>query len=265
VATVYNSRIGATLGFDVSEPAELVLRIAAARPLGETLTVIGGDGRAVEAVELPGRQHYLRAPRGALTVTYTAEVAAAGPAPADVTELERIVALRPSRYCPSDRLAGFAAGVFGGTLDPTATVRAITTWVFEHLSYAPGSSGPTTDAVDTLLDGRGVCRDYAHLVATLCRARGVPARVAAVYAPGLSPMDFHLVVETALDGRWRVWDATRLAPRQSLIRIAEGRDAADTALATTLSGLLMMPELTITAVAGGDLCADDHLSLVELP
>ncbi|MEU4220313.1 transglutaminase-like domain-containing protein [Actinoplanes sp. NPDC026623] len=258
-----NSRAGAILGFDVTEPAELVLRIAAARPLAETLTVTSG-GREVEAVELPGRLHYVRAPRGELRLTYAAEVAAGGPEPDGVTEVERIVALRPSRYCPSDRLAGFAATMFGGLGDHTATVRAITTWVFEHLSYQPGSSGPTTDAADTLLDGRGVCRDYAHLVATLCRALNVPARVAAVYAPGLSPMDFHLVAETALDGRWRVWDATRLAPRQTLIRIADGRDAADTALETTLSGRLSMPELTITAVAGGDLPADDHLALVEL-
>jgi hypothetical protein len=73
------------------------------------------------------------------------------------------------------------------------------------------------------------------------------------------------VVETALDGRWWVWDATRLAPRQTLIRIATGRDAADTALATTLSGQLTMPELIITAVAPGDLPYDDHTSPLTLP
>jgi transglutaminase-like putative cysteine protease len=109
-----------------------------------------------------------------------------------------------------------------------------------------------------------VCRDYAHLTAMLCRALDIPARVAAVYAPGLFPMDFHLVVETAVDGRWRVWDATRLAPRPSLIRIATGRDAADTALATTLSGFLTVSELQITAVAAHDLVLDDHRSPVTL-
>jgi len=144
-------------------------------------------------------------------------------------------------------------------------VRAIRDWVHDHLRYEAGSSGPSTDAADTLLDGRGVCRDYAHLVATLCRALNIPARVAAVYAPGLSPMDFHLVVETALDGVWRVWDATRLAPRPTLIRIATGRDAADTALATILSGQVTMPQLMITAVAPGDLPFDDHDALVTLP
>jgi transglutaminase-like putative cysteine protease len=261
---VDNSRVGATLVFDVTEPAELVLLIAAAEPVTETLSLDSG-GRSLEAVELPGRQLFVSAPVGRLTVTYAAEVAVSHPAPADVTPFDRIVALRPSRYCPSDRMAGFAGTMFGGLPDATATVRAIRDWVHDHLSYTVGSSGPTTDAAETLQDGRGVCRDYAHLVATLCRAMNIPARVAAVYAPGLSPMDFHLVVETALDGRWQVWDATGLAPRPSLIRIATGRDAADTALATTISGLLTMPELVITAVAGGDLPFDDHSGLVELP
>ena len=262
VAPVNQSQVGCTLGFDVTEPAEIVLQIAVAVPETETLT-LSSDGRFIEATELPGRQHLVYAPKGSLTATYSATTTP-GAEPAGVTEIERIVALRPSRYCPSDKIVGFAARQFGA-YDPVATVRNITGWVHDNLTYEAGSSGPTTDAIDTLVDGRGVCRDYAHLVATLCRALDIPARVAAVYAPGLSPMDFHLVVETGLDGRWRVWDATRLAPRQTLIRIATGRDAADTALATTLSGQLTMPELIITAVAPGDLPYDDHTSLLTLP
>ncbi|WP_213006178.1 transglutaminase-like domain-containing protein [Paractinoplanes toevensis] len=249
------SEIACMLGFDVSEPAELVLQIAVPSPSTETLSV--------EAEELPGRQHYLRAEPGKLTVEYRATVGELPP-PAPVSQLDRIVALRPSRYCPSDRLGGFAGKQFGWASDSTAAVRAITEWVHDHLFYTVGSSGPSTDAVDTLLSGAGVCRDYAHLTATLCRALDIPARVAAVYAPGLSPMDFHLVVETALDGTWRVWDSTRLAPRQTLIRIATGRDAADTALATTLSGVLTLSEMSILAVADGDLPIDDHTSLVSL-
>ena len=81
-----------------------------------------------------------------------------------------------------------------------------------------------------------MCRDFAHLVIALLRARNVPARLVAVYAPGLQPMDFHAVVEAAIDGEWRVVDATTLAPRQSLVRIATGRDASDTAFLTVQSG-----------------------------
>jgi transglutaminase-like putative cysteine protease len=252
--------VGATLGFAVTEPAEIVLQIAAAYPAAETLTVSSG-GQFLDVVELPGRQHLVRAPVGDLTVTYTASVEEPDSLKEtdEVTDIDRVVALRPSRYCPSDRLAGFAARQFGsgGPGDVAA-------WVFEHLSYQVGSSTVTTDAIDTLLASEGVCRDYAHLTATLCRALYIPARVAAVYAPGLSPMDFHLVVEAAVDGRWRVWDATRLAPRPTLMRIATGRDAADTALATTLSGALTMTTLQIVAIAAGDLPADDHAALVTL-
>jgi hypothetical protein len=89
--------------------------------------------------------------------------------------------------------------------------------------------------------------------------------VAAVYAPGLDPMDFHLVVETALDGGWWVWDATRLAPRGALARIATGRDAADVAFATVLTGRLDPLDQLTTATTAADLPHDDHTSLVALP
>ena len=134
-----------------------------------------------------------------------------------VTDAQRAVALRPSRYCPTDRMAGFAKRQFGGRPSATATVQAICDYVFEHITYDAAATGPGLDATETLMVGRGVCRDFAHLVATLCRANDVPARIAAVYAPGLSPMDFHAVVETAIDGGWWCWDATRLAPRQTLV------------------------------------------------
>ena len=98
-----------------------------------------------------------------------------------------------------------------------------------RLDYVPGSSDPIDGAVDTLLAGRGVCRDYAHLVVALLRAVNVPARLVAVYAPGCQPMDFHAVAEAFVDGQWRVVDATCLAPRQTMVRISTGRDAADTA------------------------------------
>ena len=92
----------------------------------------------------------------------------------------------------------------------------------------------------------------------------LPARVSGVYAPGLSPMDLHAVVEVDIDGCWQVWDATRLAPRPSLVRIATGRDAADTAFATVLSGRAELTRLNVTAVAGGQLPMDDQLGLVSL-
>jgi hypothetical protein len=86
----------------------------------------------------------------------------------------------------------------------------------------------------------------------------------AVYAPGLAPMDFHAVAEVRRGGSWEVHDATRLAPRNSLVRIATGRDAADTAFATTLSGTAELISVGVFAVVEGDLPRDDHAGRVAL-
>jgi transglutaminase-like putative cysteine protease len=255
------------LSFDVTSTTELLLQIAASGSDGAARFEATVAGRPVPVEEIcdawGNRLHLLRPWPGRLTVRYeaTADVPAGDPQPAEPAPVrtdERIVALRPSRYCPSDRLLGYASGRYGHLQTPVERVRAICADVFERLTYAAQSSDTQTDAIDTLLSGRGVCRDYAHLVVALCRAVDVPARFVSVYAPGLSPMDFHAVVETALDGRWQVWDATRLAPRASLVRIANGRDAADTAIATVLSGAAQLVEMEVFAIASGDLPIDDH-------
>ncbi|WP_173066650.1 transglutaminase-like domain-containing protein [Phytohabitans houttuyneae] len=256
-------RVATTLSYEVDGPAEVAFQVAVAGPVTSEQLTVTLDGADVAATAVD-RTHLVRVGSGRLVVTYSAELPDRRQPPAPLTEHQRLVALRPSRYCPSDRLAGYATDRFGA-LPQADAVRAIEAHVHRHLSYTPATSGPTTDAVDTLLSGQGVCRDYAHLVAALCRAVGIPARVVAVYAAGLDPMDFHLVTETALDGRWWIWDATRLAPRGTLARIATGRDAADVAFSTTLTGTLNPVEQQITAATDGDLPADDHTSLIALP
>src|SRR5690606_9649604 len=103
----------------------------------------------------------------------------------------------------------------------------------------------------TLDAGAGVCRDFAHVVAALLRAHDLPARLVSVYAPGLRPRDFHAVVEAHVAGRWLVVDATRLAPRAGLVRIATGRDAADTAFLTTTLTDIELLGIDVRATAEG--------------
>src|SRR5207237_4512331 len=92
------------------------------------------------------------------------------PSPVVVGPAEAIVALRQSRYCPSDALERFAAVELASLPTGESRGRSIAEWVQQRLDYALGSSGPLDTAVDTLLLGRGVCRDFAHLTVTLCRA-----------------------------------------------------------------------------------------------
>lgn len=261
--------VGCHVELDVHEPALLAFHVAVADGPGvqEDLSITA-DGVALEPTSVPaehgGRMHRLDAPVGRVELRYQAEVELpVGLAPDLGDEHEQLVYLRPSRYCPSDRLVGWARGELGD-LEGVALVQAIETWIAERLAYVIGSSGPLDDATDTLLAGQGVCRDFAHLGVALCRASDVPARLAAVYAPGLSPMDFHAVFEAHVEGAWRVFDATRLAPRQSLVRIATGRDAADTAFLSSYRGALDLVSSTVTAVVDGDLPVDDRTAVRSL-
>jgi transglutaminase-like putative cysteine protease len=117
--------------------------------------------------------------------------------------------------------------------------------------------------VRTLLARQGVCRDFAHVCVALLRGLDIPARVVSVYAPGVKPMDFHAVAEAWVDGTWRVVDATALAPRESLVRIATGRDAADTAFLSILSGRAELVELDVMAVVD-DFPGDDMTELASI-
>jgi transglutaminase-like putative cysteine protease len=263
-------RVGARLVLQAQQPVEVVLQVAAAAAAGvqarESLAV-ALDGEPVEVTELAmpasGRAHVLTSGPGRLTVAYDAVLAGTAPPP-EVTPADRVTFLRPSRYAESDRLAAIAQAEFGGIAPGPDLLAAVSSWVGTQLSYVPGSSRPTDGAVETLLLRRGVCRDYAHLVIALLRALDVPARLVAVYAPGLQPMDFHAVAEALIDGRWRVIDATLLAPRASLVRIATGRDAADTAFLSVYGGAAELIESHVTAVIDGPLPGDDITALVSL-
>ncbi|MGV8876734.1 MAG: transglutaminase-like domain-containing protein [Rhodoglobus sp.] len=232
----------------------------------------GAVHHPTELIDARGnRLHRLIAGPGRLLVNYAATAtatataaAAASDTPDAVTRdaLDRVEYLRPSRYCESDVLTPTARSLFQNH-HGYPLVQQIRDWVSENVRYIPGSSTGTDGAQHTLLARRGVCRDYAHLTIALLRAKDVPARMAAVYAPGLSPMDFHAVAEAYVDGTWWVLDATGLAPRQSLVRIATGRDAADIAFLTNHWADLFLQRLIVTATADV-LPIDDHRSPVQL-
>jgi len=250
--------VASTLTISSPAPATALLQIAVATPAAEQLTVLsGGSPLTPEEFEVDGaRVHRLELREGSTTITYSA-AAETGGGPRPVSRAEEAAALRPSRYCPSDQLEGFASTEFDRSLPRAELVPAVAEWVNRRLIYTAGASRPVDTAIDTLLAGQGVCRDYAHLTITLLRALEIPARLVAVYAPGLAPMDFHAVVEAAIDGTWHVVDATRLAPTSSLVRICAGRDAADTAFLSLFGGQARFESMTVTATTAGRLPAPD--------
>lgn len=260
--------VSSHLELSITEPADLVLAIAVStqyEPGDEEFTALL-DGMQVTPEVFTDhsgtRLHRLRVDPGSLVIDYRARIAGEAE-PLPTTPYAQFVARLPSRYCESDELAPTAAAEFGEIEDETELLAAVSSWVGTELQYVPGSSLPTDGATRTLLARQGVCRDYAHLCVALLRARGLAARVAAVYAPGLAPMEFHAVAEAWVDGAWRVVDATALAPRQSLVRIATGRDAADTAFLTVVSGRADLAAMEVTATVDS-LPRDDVRDLVTL-
>jgi transglutaminase-like putative cysteine protease len=262
--------VSAVLETDVHLPVEMMVQLAVSRMpntrIEETLTA-RCDGAEVSIIEVAvpgeGRVHRLTPPVGRMTIEYRATVIGSAQEQS-VSDADRIVYLRPSRYAESDRLSAIANAEFAGITGAPDLLAAVSSWVGSQLTYKAGSSGPTDGAVDTLLLRQGVCRDYAHLVIALLRSMDVPARLAAVYAPGLDPMDFHAVAEAAVDGTWRVADATLLAPRGALVRIATGRDAADTAFMSTYGGAVDLLSSEVVAVTEGPLPGDDVHALVSI-
>lgn len=141
--------------------------------------------------------------------------------------------LLPTRYCESDLLSRAAQKLFGGWPPGHSRVQAICDWIHAHIDYQVGTSTATTTARDVFIQRAGVCRDFAHLGVTFCRALNIPARLIACYSNfATPPPDFHAVFEAYLGGRWVIFDATRMSDLDGLVRIASGRDAKDVAFAT---------------------------------
>lgn len=140
--------------------------------------------------------------------------------------------LLPSRFCQSDLFTDFAELQFGA-LRGGAKIAAIRDWVAAEITYRDGASNGATTATDTFAVREGVCRDFAHLVCTLARASGIPARYTSVYGPDVTPPNFHAVAEVYLSDAWHLIDATGMGTASDLVIIASGRDAADVAVLET--------------------------------
>jgi transglutaminase-like putative cysteine protease len=143
--------------------------------------------------------------------------------------------LMPSRYCQSDLFQPFVERQFG-KLSGGRRVAEMRTWIETNFDYVRGSSDQKTSVVETFVQRQGICRDYAHVMITLARASGFPARMVSVYAPDVRPSDFHAVAEVFIGGEWRLVDATGMAKPDTIVRIGVGRDAADVSFMIVYGG-----------------------------
>jgi len=151
---------------------------------------------------------------------------------------ETLTFLTASRYCDSDSLADFAWKQFGGVLEGWSRVQAICDYVHNHVAFGYKFGRPDKTALEVLEEKTGVCRDFAHLTAGLCRAMNIPARYASGYlgdigVPDAGFDDFCAWIEVFLDGEWHTVDARYNTPRIGRILMVRGADAADVAMITS--------------------------------
>ena len=194
-------------------------------------------------------------PIGTSQITYEAQLVLQRPAdlvepdapevPVESLPDEALNFVMPSRFCLPDELGQEAWRLFGDMPPGWGRVQAIVDYVHTYLDYVPGGSNPWTTAADAYRAGQGVCRDYAHLAITFCRALNIPARYVFGYIPDVGvpppaePMDFAAWFEAYLDGRWHTFDARNNTPRIGRVVVGRGRDAVDVALITSFGPLAL--------------------------
>ncbi|MFQ6548906.1 transglutaminase-like domain-containing protein [Aestuariibius sp. 2305UL40-4] len=238
--------INVGLHYDLPEPCDLLLQVEVAQlddqQVSNTRLDLSGTGPVarIPAQDEIGERLWLTA-SGALVCTYSAEVAIDRPA-TDLNDLpavplhdlpgETVQYLMESRYCPAQDFQTLVATDFGD-LSGGAKITAMSDWISANIAYVPGASGPGTTATDTFIQRQGICRDFAHVMITLARAAGIPARFASVYSPDADPPDFHAVAQVYLAGNWHLVDPTGMSRPDNAAIIGIGRDAGDVAFLTS--------------------------------
>ena len=240
--------IDCTLQYELDDTSHFIFQIEAIdlpeqRIVEEHLTLVPAvELRAFVHAPTGNRLTRGDVPAGTLNVRYQATVDVLPPvydtdklpeSPVSQIPSEFVHLLAPTRYCESDLLASAAQKTFGTLPQGWARVEAIRAWIHDNIEYVIGSSDTTTTARDVFVQRKGVCRDFAHLGITFCRALNIPARFVVGYIkfPEGAP-DFHAVFEAWLGNQWVIFDATELAPVEWLIRVGTGRDAKDVPFAT---------------------------------
>jgi transglutaminase-like putative cysteine protease len=159
---------------------------------------------------------------------------------------ETLLFLLGSRYCETDRLSEVAWALFGQYPQGWPMVQAICDYVHGHIRFGYEYARPTKTAWETLQEGTGVCRDFAHLALTFCRCMNIPARYCTGYLgdigvpPANAPMDFAGWFEAYLGGRWYAFDPRNHVPRIGRILIGRGRDASDVAISNSFGPVALV-------------------------
>ncbi len=147
-------------------------------------------GNAVHYFDIPGHHSKLDITvQSAVTVTAAAVPPNSLPAETwqDVDALAAVSDmddwLAPSRFASmTPALEAFSNAVkFTRGPDPLTTLRRLNATIFEQFAYEPRTTRVDSPIDDALRARAGVCQDFAHIMTTLARSIGIPARYVSGY------------------------------------------------------------------------------------
>lgn len=138
---------------------------------------------------------------------------------------------------PGEDLQQVAEEIKNSCATPKEAVLKTFAVVKEKMEYASGVTGVNTDANAAWAEGKGVCQDLSHVVITILRHMGIPARYVSGY---ILPKKDAEIGETVTgeshawldwwDGQWRAWDPTNhTEPTDFHVTVARARDYQDVA------------------------------------
>ncbi len=144
--------------------------------------------------------------------------------------------LGPSTYIALETASGDLTRVLlAATPEATAFgfLQYAATYIREHFAYQLGTTNVHSTVADVIAGGSGVCQDYAHLLLSLCRHVGLPARYVSGY-----------LGDVAQSGASHAWAEAFVPPYGWVgidptlgstctgrhVKIAVGRDYADVAV-----------------------------------
>ncbi len=235
----------------VSGPGQEVesrsLQVDPHAPVG---TFVDYWGNRAEYFAIPFRHSTLRIVSSSVVEThlqepvdYCAEVSVAEARQiVNRSSVEAVEYRRPSRLVPIGKVLQPLGGCFvRGNASVVETVCAVNEWIHENFEYVPGATDVRTPLDQVIAIRKGVCQDFAHVLLSLFRTGGIPARYVSGYIEAVDPTQpgaeligaaaSHAWVEVLLPGgRWWGVDPTNnQVVGERHIKVAVGRDYDDVA------------------------------------
>lgn len=168
-----------------------------------------GDQAAADSIPSAGYQKVLRRDGTNVWIQVRRDIPRSGAENPKVGNLDEFLASNGFIQSDDPEIVATAKRVAGDAVDPWDKVTLLERWVDDNMVNRDFSIGFAT-ASEVMKTKQGDCTEHAVLLAALCRAIGVPARVAMglVYLEGAGEFGYHMWTEVHLHGEWYALDGT---------------------------------------------------------